>query len=417
MEKKNKCITLGEFNKKYCYFLLGAFIINIFIIFLMIVFIFYTKDKKINIFNTLNILSYPFFLSFSEILIIIPDLILHKIIKPQKNNLTIQPTSRTAFKYIMKPYTKNFSIKEIIYLFFISLLKLILDILFMLYHYILRTNDNSITIINYYFQFELILLFLLNKILNKDQYYRHHHLAIIFLVFGGLLYFIYEFYDNTIDIFFLHLLCHLIYSFIKAFIILYIGGLMKYKFITPYKACYIFGLINFVIITIIFIISLFIPCDYILCKVEYNNKNYFGNIFTLFTIEELFIFLISIMKTALLLMNYIIMNLFTVFHSFLIVHYAILICNLFFYIIWKKFVIIIYLSINIIVTTFFLLLFLEIIEINICNISYYYKKNIIEREIEDSKLIRESNSDNKDSETEIELFDSERNQYSINLNN
>ena len=63
------------------------------------------------------------------------------------------------------------------------------------------------------------------------------------------------------------------------------------------------------------------------------------------------------------------------------------------------------------------MLFLEIIEINICNISYYSKKNIIEREIEDSKLINESNSDEEDSETKIELFDSERNRYSINLNN
>ena len=98
MEKKNKCITLGEFNKKYCYFLLLSFIINIFLILLMIAFIANTKDKKINIFNTLNILSYPFFLSFSEILIIIPDLILQKIIKPQKNNYLIaQPASRTAF--------------------------------------------------------------------------------------------------------------------------------------------------------------------------------------------------------------------------------------------------------------------------------------------------------------------------------
>ena len=60
---------------------------------------------------------------------------------------------------------------------------------------------------------------------------------------------------------------------------------------------------------------------------------------------------------------------------------------------------------------------MEIIEINICNISYYTKKNIIEREIEDLKLIDESNSDNEDSETQIELFDSERNRYSINLNN
>ena len=85
MEKK-KCITFGEFNKKYCYFLLGAFIINIFIIILLISFNIYTEGKKINIFNSLNILSYPFFLSFSEILMIIPNLILHKVIKSQKTH-------------------------------------------------------------------------------------------------------------------------------------------------------------------------------------------------------------------------------------------------------------------------------------------------------------------------------------------
>ena len=89
---------------------------------------------------------------------------------------------------------------------------------------------------------------------------------------------------------------------------------MKYKYITPYKACYFFGLINLLIITIILIISSFIPCNSELCKVEYNNKNYFGNIIPIFTIEGLILFLITIMKTSLLLMNYIIVNKFTVFH-------------------------------------------------------------------------------------------------------
>ena len=316
----------------------------------------------------------------------------------------------------MKPYTKNFPIKEMIYFIFISLSKLLLDILYMLYHYILGTNNNK-AIINYYFQFELIFLFLLNKIIYKNRYYKHHYLAIIFSVLEGIFYFIIEFHDNTIGIFFLHLLSHLIYSFIKAFIVLNIGGLMKYKFITPYKACYIFGLFNFVIITIIFIISSFNPCDYILCKVEYNNKKYFGNIYTLFTIEGLFIFLISMMKTALLLMNYIIMNIFTAFHSFLILQFAISNCSLIFHIIANDVTIFIILLIDNIIITFFLLIFVEIIEINICNISYYSKKNIIEREIEDLKLIDESNSDNIDSETEIELCDSERNRYSINFYN
>ena len=58
------------------------------------------------------------------------------------------------------------------------------------------------------------------------------------------------------------------------------------------------------------------------------------------------------------------------------------------------------------ISTFFLLIFIEIIEINICNISYYTKKNIIEREIQEAKLINESNIDNNEAEEEIELRES-----------
>ena len=50
---------------------------------------------------------------------------------------------------------------------------------------------------------------------------------------------------------------------------------------------------------------------------------------------------------------------------------------------------------------------MEIIEINICNISYYSKKNIIEREIQEAKLINESIIDNNEAEEEeIELRES-----------
>ena len=149
---------------------------------------------------------------------------------------------------------------------------------------------------------------------------------------------------------------------------------MKYKYITPYKACYFFGLINLLIITIILIISSFIPCNSELCKVEYNNKNYFGNIIPIFTIEGLILFLITIMKTSLLLMNYIIVNKFTVFHSYFAFQFTYLTCILLLGITQIDAQIIIALLIYFVISTFFLLIFIEIIEINICNISYYTKK-------------------------------------------
>ena len=338
---------------------------------------------------------------------IIPNLILQKNIKSPKKHLEVEETSH-SIEYIFNPYTQSFTIKNKIYLVSMSLIKLLSDILYILYHYFLTTEVNYIYILNYSFNFEIIMLFLLIKILSKNQYYRHHYLSIIFLTLSSISYFIYEYTDNSIGIFFLHLLCDILYSFFRALILIYIKGLMKYKYITPYKACYSFGLINFVIITIILIISSFIPCNSELCKVEYNNKNYFGNIIPIFTIEGLILFLITIMKTSLLLMNYIIVNKFTVFHSYFAFQFTYLTCILLLGITQIDAQIIIALLIYFVISTFFLLIFIEIIEINICNISYYTKKNIIEREIQETKLIDESNVNNNDIE-EVELSDIESN--------
>ena len=61
MEKTKRWITFGQFNRKYCYFLLGTFIIKILELFLIIVFQLPEEPEDKNKFTILNILSYPFF--------------------------------------------------------------------------------------------------------------------------------------------------------------------------------------------------------------------------------------------------------------------------------------------------------------------------------------------------------------------
>ncbi len=178
---------------------------------------------------------------------------------------------------------------------------------------------------------------------------------------------------------------------------------MEYKYISPYKACYIFGMINLIIVTIIYLIVSFVPCDNVLCQVEYNGQHYLGNILGIINISGLFILLFLIIKAILLVFNYIIIHDFSVCHSFLLIQFSQILenssmvglnldnDNL------KFFIILIFFCINI----FFILLFLEIVEINICKISYNSRKNIQKRALIDKELSVSDYEDNNDDE-EIE---------------
>ena len=161
---------------------------------------------------------------------------------------------------------------------------------------------------------------------------------------------------------------------------------MEYKHISPYKVCFIFGIFNFIVVTIAYIIISFIPCDAGCCLVEYNDKHYFGNIILIFSLYGLFMFILLILKAILTLLNYIIIYEYSVCHSFLIFNlselreFSLLEKNEenIAYIIFRY--IALYFIINILI-----LIFLEIIEINICGLSFNTKKNIEARAILDSK--------------------------------
>ena len=264
MENKKRCtlcISCGTCNKKYCCLIFGVWLTLLALDIINIPFMFFYKENfEENKFNIINIMSYSFFSSFCESLMIIPDLILKRKIKSEKEVSSNKELKRNiTIEYIFNPNTVIFSLKENIYFFSAALLKLILDIIFILYQYYYTKFNHPTMVLMYYFHFELICLFLLSKLMFNNKYYRHQYFSIIVLAIVGLGKFIIYFYNKGLGHFFLHLLIHLTYSTFKSLLTVYMKGLMEYKYVTPYKACYLMGIFNFFITTIIYIIVSFYP--------------------------------------------------------------------------------------------------------------------------------------------------------------
>jgi len=399
MENKKRCISCGTCNKKYCFLILGAFIIYMALgIFNFVFLYFFYENNEENEFNIINIMSYTFFSSLCESLMIIPDLILKRKIKSEKDDSSNKEQNRNiTIKYIFNPNTVIFSLKEKIYFFSAALLKLILDIIFILYQYYFSKYYYMLSfVLIYYFHFELICLFLLSKLMFNTKYYRHQYFSIIVLAIAGFAKFIIYFYDVGLGYFFLHLLIHLAYSTCKSLLTVYMKGLMEYKYVTPYKACYLMGIFNFFITTIIYIIVSFYPCDNSLCRVEYNNKKYFGNILTIFNYSSLFTLGCVLIKTILLILTYKVINDFSVCHSFLIGQILSVLEYSSNYI-YNNFFILTIVLILFVINIFFILVFLEIIQINICKLNYDLKK-YIERRATQDLLIIESDENSLDEE-------------------
>ena len=254
------------------------------------------------------------------------------------------------------------------------------------YFVFIEDSFQPIYIFQYSLQFNYIFLFLVSKYLFNIHFYRHQYFSIILITLILLANYIFKYYNLEIGKNFSSLFYRLVYSVFKALFIAYIKGLMEYKYISPYKVCFIFGIFNFIIVTVVYIIISFIPCDAGCCVVEYNEKEYFGNIILIFGLYGLYMFLLLFLKALLTLLSYIIIYEFSVCHSFIILNLSEirefgLLRKKYEYIAYIIFrCITIYFLVNILI-----LIFLEIIEINICGLSFNTKKNIESRAILDSK--------------------------------
>ena len=382
-ERKCKfCVTFGKCNKKYCIIILLSIIIQLMSLFLIVALdIFQAKFEK-DIKAIFNCFAYLFYLNLAESLMFIPDLFLKTNIsvKIGYENESSEPKKKKGIEYIFNDYSVTFTRKDILYFFVFLFLKLILETTKSAYLFFRKTEFkfDFYSLFTYALQFELIFLFILSKKMNSIHFYRHQYFSIISLTILGLARVIISGIESEIVYFLIDLGAQIIYSFINSLITLYIAGLMEYKYISPYKACYIFGLINFIIVTVLFFIPTFIPCEGKYCFAEFNEKKYYANLFAIFNVGSIFIFVIFLLKAILLTLNYYTINKFSVFHSFLLLNFTELFSLIGVNI--ENFILkIIYIIIFCFFGIFFVLLFLEIIELNLCGMSFNIKKYIEKR--------------------------------------
>ena len=410
------CISCGTCNKRYFKYMAGVIIIIILSLGLLFVVYFNHKRREI---RNLDLLSFSFFGSLCETLMIIPYLILKKNISSEKNEEISPKNNKYSIKYIFNENSKQFSLKEKAYFIAAVFLKIILDIVFSIYlfYQVLYLKVEIFELLTYTFQFELLFLFLSSKFMYSIPFYKHQYISIIILTLSGLAKLIINCYDSGILSIFVYFIIDIFYSFFKSILTVYIKGLMEYKYISPYKTCFIFGLFSFIIITIIYIISSLCPCDddNFICIVEYEDKKYFGNILSIFNITSLLSFSLYLLKAVLLVFNYIIIHSFTVCHSFLVIELTHILQIVGLMIFKKSYVLDISILLLSFLNFFFILLFLEIIEINIWNISYNTTKNIESRAILDKVISDIVSEGNTDDEEEIEEDNVKNKKMSLTL--
>ena len=191
----------------------------------------------------------------------------------------------------------------------------------------------------------------------------------------------------------------------------YINLLMRYKYYSIYKASYFLG-VNIPIIVIIYIIFSYFPLDNenYFCFEKYNGSCYIDNIYSLFQYlsQNLIILLLSVVNALsycifTISMNLILYN-YTIFHlllpwqiheSFNTIIDSLKDSKNYFLMFFHVFEI------------FFILVFIEFIELKFCGFDYNIKKNIQTRASKDSLMEECNKMERNDSLIEYDEQDKE----------
>lgn len=402
MENKTRCISCGKCDKKFWIIMFIEIILTGGSYVLRFIISQYAKESKENGESGIDIMSHFFVGYFAQFLMIIPHLILKKDMSSKKVDQQIEK-SNISIEYIFNTETIEFSTKEIIFFFGAGIIKLLSDIIQIIFLILIIKKEKYNETISLYYYFELIFLFLFSKIMYSIQLYKHQYFSLMILTVSALAKFIYLHYEMDIDDFFWYLIFHILGSILKSVFNVYIKGLMEYKYYSPYKVCYIYGLINLIIMAVIYVLFSFIPCDdsNTDCNIIYNDERYFANILALFSITGLFTLFFEIILSVLAVLNYIVIYRFSVFHIFLFLQFL-QIADIANYNekedqnIYNIIIIISFIIFNI----FFVLLFLEVIEINIFKLSFNTKKNIENRALLEKELSTVCDEDNNEEEVE-----------------
>ena len=341
-----------------------------------------------------NIILYMFFDNIGQILCFIPEKIVDNYFFEQKeksnksNNLFKKEKQSLAIELIFNDFSYKLTYKDMIYISCASLFILIIDY----FNLLIQINkDFKILLSEQYYFALLLLLIIFSYLIYRIKFYKHQIYSISFIILLGIIRYLIKLLkliiSQKVDI--LYIFLQLVASLLESIVIVYIKGLMEYKYFSPYKICYLFGLINNIIIIIISLIVFFF--------VEYNTKNcyfqkgeicYFENIFLKFKglgfLKFLYIISFSIFFGILKLLSNIIINKYTIFHLFLFIQNREFTNCLYNGI--SDIIMSVIISISYILECFMILVFLEIIELNFWGLNENVKRKIKDRADDEVKL-------------------------------
>ena len=421
------CFSFGMFDIKYFYFC------ALFVIFETCINLFIYNDNDL---LNRHILLDPFCYYAGFLLNIFPALIISKCSQKKSKQITnkLKEESTHSIEYIYNnPFDKYLSKKDIVKFFGICIFLIITDLIQIIFDLnIIKNNENDTNPYKFVYEddylfCEFLIIFILPLLLADIVYYKHQKITFIILT---LLEFSKSFYFNFIyDKFFwsdiLKIVLNIISAILYSTFFVYIKGLMKYKFISPYKCCFMIGMINVPLIIIInIVLSLidlkeyedYINIAYLFADTDLTEIN---NIIRLIIFILIYGILMALLTKTI--------NDFTLYHIYIPFLVENFIKNIFNSInkyieyfeynknnnnnndtddLQKLIGIIIFLIISFSIELIMILIFLEIIEVNFCGLNKNLKKNIELRAITDSTICLDDINDD---------FDDER--YSIEKDN
>ena len=347
-------IKLGKINKKFLIPVIGGVILLVYR-FLII------KYPKYEIL-TKNPFIYNIYISLGMILAFIPYLILkHRSKSPPISETTSESKLNSELTHNEKSFNNNFfKFKLILLSTLFDFLQSLLNILF-----------GSQCIYNLWI-FDIILLSLFSYSLLKTKLFRHQYFSMIIIITLGFLLNIIEYYKLAGEkkfvflIIFMKFLCEICLSLV----IVIIKYNMVKTYCTPYEICFYEGSLELILNIIVLIIINKLG-------VEIAGVKYPDNFYELFDNYDIYDFILCLIITLIFFIFNIVILLTCDYFTPVHILITSIIRECYNYLQFGENIKLNMLGFLILlIIAFMFLVFIEIIEINICNISYNTKHNI-----------------------------------------
>ena len=231
-----------------------------------------------------------------------------------------------------------------------------------------------------FWMFDILFILIFSHFILKVKLYKHHFISLmLIIIFGIIINIIYNIYEEISEEFFFKILNTSIIEIIFSLQIVVAKYAMEYKLSSPYEICLFEGVFILVINLILLIIFTFIPMSEIkyIKNTKYEGKMYIDNFFQYFSkisyIEVISFIIIMLGRFGFNIFCLLIIKYFTPSHSIIIL----IIGEVYFAFndlepLWRVFIEYFIYALLI----FVMLVFLEIIEINLWGLQKNTERNI-----------------------------------------